>query len=126
MDDFPFIALSEVHCLGEQIQSFCYQERVNLKVVCHTSQLTTVQNCIMLGLGISLVLQAMIISELAPSVYYKPISDVVPKRKIAAATHIRRNLSFLSRQFIDIVHSEYPGFETLSNNSNQVFLAIPR
>ena len=43
LDDFPFIALSEVHCLGEQVQSFCYQQDVNLNIVSHTAQLSTVQ-----------------------------------------------------------------------------------
>lgn len=29
LDDVPFIALSEVHCLGEQVQSFCYQKNLD-------------------------------------------------------------------------------------------------
>jgi LysR family hydrogen peroxide-inducible transcriptional activator len=37
LDDFPFIALSKVHCLGEQVQSFCYQQDVDLNIVCHTA-----------------------------------------------------------------------------------------
>jgi len=39
LDSFPFIALSEVHCLGEQVQSFCYQQDLDLNIVCHTSQI---------------------------------------------------------------------------------------
>ena len=37
-----------------------------------------------------------------------PISDAVPERKIAAAVHARRRLSFLGRAFIEIVRLEYP------------------
>ncbi len=108
LDDFPFIALSEVHCLGEQIHSFCYHQAVNLNIVCHTTQLSTVQNCIALGLGISLVPRAMAVSEPSEQVVYRAITDAVPERKIAAATHIKRTPTFLSHQFIEIVRSEYP------------------
>jgi LysR family hydrogen peroxide-inducible transcriptional activator len=108
LDSFPFIALSEVHCLGEQVQSFCYQQDLDLNIVCHTSQLTTVQNCVALGLGISLVPQALAISDRSDQIVYRSVSDAPPQRKIAAATHAKRHLSFLARQFIEIVKVEYP------------------
>jgi LysR family hydrogen peroxide-inducible transcriptional activator len=108
LDDFPFIALSEVHCLGEQVQSFCYQQDVDLNIVCHTAQLSTVQNCVALGLGVSLVPHALTINDSSDQIMYRPISDSVPLRKIAAAVHARRRLSFLGRAFIEIVRLEYP------------------
>lgn len=111
LDDFPFIALSEVHCLGEQVQSFCYQQDVALNIVCHTSQLSTVHNCIAMGLGVSLVPQALAIHEPLDEVVYRKISDSHPQRKIVAVTHTRRNISFLARQFIEIVREEYPHIE---------------
>jgi len=108
LDDFPFIALSEVHCLGEQVQSFCYQQDLDLNIVCHTAQLSTVQNCVALELGISLVPRALAVSDPADQIVYRTISDTAPQRKIAAATHARRHISSLARQFIEIVSSEYP------------------
>lgn len=108
LDSFPFIALSEVHCLGEQVQSFCYQQDLDLNIVCHTSQLTTVQNCVALGLGISLVPQALAISDRSDQIVYRSVSDAPPQRKIAAATHAKRHISFLACQFIEIVKAEYP------------------
>ncbi len=108
LDDFPFIALSEVHCLGEQVQSFCFQQDLTLNIVCHTAQLSTVQNCVALGLGVSLVPQALVVSDPSEQIVYRAISDVIPQRKIAAATHAKRHQPFLARQFIEIVRSEYP------------------
>jgi LysR family hydrogen peroxide-inducible transcriptional activator len=108
LDDFPFIALSEVHCLGEQVQTFCYQQHVNLQIVCHTAQLSTVQSCIALGLGVSLVPQALALSDPLDEIIYRPVSDVVPQRKIVAATHTGRLPSFLGREFIKMVREEYP------------------
>jgi len=108
LDDFPFIALSEMHCLGEQVQSFCYQQHLELKIVCHTSQLATVQNCVALGLGISLVPRALAMSDISKQVVYRELSDATPQRKIAAATHVERTQSFLAKKFIEMVREEYP------------------
>ena len=108
LDDFPFIALNEVHCLGEQVQAFCYQQHLSVKIVCHTAQLSTVQNCIALGLGVSLVPQALALSDLSGKIIYRMLSDAVPQRQIAAATHIGRTQSYLAKQFINLVREEYP------------------
>jgi LysR family transcriptional regulator, hydrogen peroxide-inducible genes activator len=108
LDNFPFIALSEVHCLGEQVRSFCYQQDLELNIVCHTSQLSTVKNCIALGLGVSLVPQAQAQSDPSEEIIYRALSDAIPQRKIAAATHARRKPSQLAKQFIEIVREEYP------------------
>jgi LysR family hydrogen peroxide-inducible transcriptional activator len=108
LDEFPFIALSEMHCLGEQVQSFCYQQHLELKIVCHTSQLTTVQNCVALGLGISLVPKALAISDISGQVIYRSLVDAAPQRKIAATTHVERTQSFLAKKFIEMVREEYP------------------
>ncbi|MBI5951203.1 MAG: LysR family transcriptional regulator [Chloroflexi bacterium] len=108
LDEFPFIALSEMHCLGEQVQSFCYQQHLELKIVCHTSQLTTVQNCVASGLGVSLVPKALAMGDKSKQVVYRELSDAAPQRKIAAATHVERTQSFLAKKFIEIVCEEYP------------------
>ena len=107
LERFPFIALNEVHCVGEQVQSFCYQQNVNLEIVCYTSQLSTVQSCIALGLGISLVPQMLVASDTSGQVKYHSISDNAPRRRIVAASHTGRLQSFLARQFINLVQEEY-------------------
>lgn len=108
LDDFPFIALSEMHCLGEQIQSFCYQQHLEVKIVCHTTQLSTVENCVAAGLGVSLVPKALALGDRSKQVMYRALSDAAPQRKIAAATHVERTQSFLAKKFIEIVREEYP------------------
>jgi LysR family hydrogen peroxide-inducible transcriptional activator len=108
LDDFPFIALSEMHCLGEQVQSFCHRQNLELKIVCDTSQLTTVKNCVEIGLGVSLVPRALALSDSSQQVNYRPLNGAAPQRKIAAATHAERTQSFLANKFIEIVREEYP------------------
>ncbi|HEY3313029.1 MAG TPA: LysR substrate-binding domain-containing protein [Anaerolineales bacterium] len=108
LDDHPFIALSEMHCLGEQVKAFCFQHEVDLKIVCHASQLGTVHSCVALGLGISLVPQALAVSDPLADVIYQPLSDIVPRRKIVAATRSGRKSSFLVKEFTRLVREEYP------------------
>ncbi len=108
LDKFPFIALSEMHCLGEQVQSFCHRQDLELKIVCDTSQLTTVKNCVEIGLGVSLVPRALAVSDTSQLVKYRPLNGATPQRKIAAATHAERTQSFLAKKFIEIVKEEYP------------------
>lgn len=107
LEDFPFIALNEIHCLGEQVQSFCYQQDVNLEIVCYTSQLSTVHSCVALGLGVSLVPQILAASDNSNQLEYSAMNDVMPHRKIVAASHTSRHQSLLARQFIDLVRDEY-------------------
>lgn len=108
LDDLPFIVLNEMHCLGEQVQSFCYQQNLELKIVCNTTQLSTVQNCIAAGLGISLVPRALAINDKSDQIIYRELNDAAPQRKIAAATRVERVQSFLAQKFIEIVREEYP------------------
>jgi len=100
LDDFPFIALSEVHCLGEQVQSFCYQQDIDFNIVCHTAQLSTVQKCIALGLRVSLVPLALAINVPLDQIMYCTISDSVPQRNLSWSKYVRyRNLlTFESHQ----------------------------
>lgn len=105
---YPFIALSEMHCLGEQVKAFCNQQQLDLQIVCQTTQLSTVQSCVASGLGISLVPEALAISEPSDEIVYRPVSDIAPQRKIVAATYAGRLPSFLVREFIRMVRQEYP------------------
>jgi len=107
LEEFPFIALDEVHCLGEQVQTFCYQQDLNVEIVCHTSQLSTVKSCVALGLGISLVPQMMAATDNSGQVNYRPVRDSVPRRKIVAAAHAGRHQSFLTQRFIELVCNEF-------------------
>lgn len=107
LEEFPFIALNEVHCLGEQVQSFCYQQDVSLDIVCYTSQLSTVHRCVALGLGVSLVPQILAATDKSEQLKYRAVSDIKPRRKIVAASHKGRLQSYLARQFVGLVRDEY-------------------
>lgn len=107
LEEYPFIALNEMHCLGAQVQDFCYKENLDIKIVCNTTQLSTVQRCVALGLGVSLVPQAQAALDNTGRISYRALTDAKPERKIAAATHKDRRQSYLAQQFIEIVRDEY-------------------
>lgn len=107
IDGFPFIALNEIHCLGEQIQAFCYAQDLTVDIVCHTAQLATVHSCVAAGLGISLVPLMMAAQDNSEKVIYRPVRAEVPKRKIVAATHRAHTQSHLASGFVRLVQAEY-------------------
>lgn len=53
--DQPAVLLEEVHCLGRQVEAFCSARKLAPRVVCRTTQLSTILEMVALGLGYSLV-----------------------------------------------------------------------
>ena len=107
LKDIPFIALDEEHCLGEQINSFCYERQINPEVVCRTWNLSTIQHCVSFGSGVSLVPNMLVLTDTSGSCVYRTIEGQHPKRTVVAAWHRERKLSKLAWEFISIVKKEY-------------------
>jgi LysR family hydrogen peroxide-inducible transcriptional activator len=63
---YPFVMLSEAHCLAENISSFCRRQSVQPVTVERTSQLTTVQELVALDHGVSIVPEMAGKSQRAP------------------------------------------------------------
>ena len=105
--DIPFIALDEEHCLGEQINNFCYERQINPDIVCRTWNLSTIQHCVSFGSGVSLVPKMLVMTDVSNKCVYRPIKGQFPKRTVVAAWHRDRKLSKLAAEFIVIVKDEY-------------------
>jgi LysR family hydrogen peroxide-inducible transcriptional activator len=103
----PFIALDEEHCLGEQIDSFCYEKQINPEIICRTWNLSTIQHCVSFGSGVSLVPRMLVLTDTTHSCVYRTIKGQSPKRTVIAAWHRDRELSTLARGFVKIVKEEY-------------------
>lgn len=109
LDEFqerPAVVLHEMHCLGQFIRGLCHGNRVRQRIVCHTTQLTTVQSLVALGLGISLVPRICAASDRSTRCVYRPLRGVAPTRKIAAAWHRGRERSWLAERFVEEVRRE--------------------
>ncbi|GAA4431046.1 hydrogen peroxide-inducible genes activator [Bremerella cremea] len=101
----PFVLLHEIHCLGEQILGFCRQQEFQPHVVCESAQISTIQEMIRLGVGISL-LPEMAIDPDDTSCVYRPIRKIQPFRTIAAAWNRHRTSTPPQRRLLEILRQE--------------------
>lgn len=115
LKNIPFIALEEEHCLGEQVNNFCYEKQIDPEIVCRTWNLSTIQHCVSLGSGVSLVPRMLVLTDSGKSCEYRAIKGQFPKRTVVAVWHRDRELSKLARGFIDIVKDEYEFLQQSGN-----------
>jgi len=101
--DERFVLISEMHCLGEQVMSFCRQHEFQPSVVCRSAQISTVQAMVALGQGISL-LPAMARNAYRSSrLVYCEFGDEKPSRTIIAAYHRHRYRIPQAQEFVEAV-----------------------
>ena len=81
-----FILLGEMHCLAEQVLSFCRARECQPFIACRSAQITTVQQLIALGQGISL-LPEMARQADHSGIVYRPLSGDQPRRTIGVVWH---------------------------------------
>lgn len=91
----PFIFLNEAHCLVENIESFCNQNRFQPVVTTRIHQLVTVQNLVSLGHGISFVPRMACEPHPNHQVHYRSLTGPKPFRTIALASNPYRYQSQL-------------------------------
>jgi len=107
--DQPTIVLHEMHCLGQQIQGFCSGSRIARRIVCRSTQLTTVLELVGLGLGVSLVPEMCAASDRSRARRYVAIGGAGengPKREIAIAWRRDRTRSAAAEAFVEEVVAE--------------------
>ena len=107
LKDMPFIVLDEEQCLGEQVKNFCYEKQINPDIVCRTWNLSTIQQFVALGNGVSLVPNMFVKTDNSGSCTYRNIEGQTPSRSVAAAWHKHRKPTKLARGFVEIVREEY-------------------
>ena len=94
-----FIVLDEMHCLGEQILSFCRANECLPRVSCRSAQISTIQSLITTGQGVSL-LPAMTRHTDGKQRTYRLLSSTQPTRTIAVIWHRHRYHSLAEHQFL--------------------------
>lgn len=107
LKEIPFIALDEQQCLGEQVKNFCYEKQINPDIICRTWNLSTIQQFVSFGNGVSLVPKMLVKSDTSGICAYRNIEDQSPARTVVAAWHKHRRLSKLARGFIEVIKEEY-------------------
>lgn len=108
LTDEPAVVLHEVHCLGQQIADFCSAARLRRRIVCRSTQLTTVLALVGLGLGLSIVPEMAARQDSSASLVYRPLRGR-PEREIAVVRRSDRSVSSLCRRFLELTTEQVGG-----------------
>jgi LysR family transcriptional regulator, hydrogen peroxide-inducible genes activator len=100
-----FVLLSEMHCLGQQVVSFCKQQSCQPSVSCHSAQLLTVQELVALGHGVSLIPQMAVDADKSQRRKYRSLAGEKPTRTIAMIWRKDRSRSPLVERLSQIVRT---------------------
>jgi LysR family hydrogen peroxide-inducible transcriptional activator len=98
-----FILLNEMHCLGDQILSFCNVNGCQPQIACRSAQLATVQLLIGQGQGVSLLPAMAQRADQASDRIYRPLSNGQPTRTVAVIWHRHRYLSPVAERFLSVL-----------------------
>jgi LysR family hydrogen peroxide-inducible transcriptional activator len=102
LQDQPFLLLTDVHCLSAQVSSYC-QPSFAPRVTCRFAQLSTIQQMIGLGLGISLVPKMACPVGRTQRLVYRGVGDPEPARTVGILWHRHRYMSPTVRLFRDLL-----------------------
>lgn len=96
----PSVTLSDMHCLGKQIGSFCARAGVTPEVICRATQLATVLELVRLSMGMALVPAMVAACDEAPGRAYLRLARPQPSREIALLWRVGRSRPALGEPFV--------------------------
>ena len=103
----PFILLDPIHCLGEQVISFCLGSECRPKVVCRSSQIMTVQELVGLQQGVSLLPASAARTDKSKQRKYRSLSGVRPHRTMALVWHKKRHQSHVVGAMVETIREQW-------------------
>jgi LysR family hydrogen peroxide-inducible transcriptional activator len=101
----PFVLISDMHCLGEQVMSICRSHEIQPKLVCRGAQISTVQALIALGEGVSLLPLMSREADRSRHTVYRELPEDKPERTVVALRHRHRYHTSHAREFLEIVRA---------------------
>jgi len=99
--DEPFVLLNEAHCLTDSALSFCRRKSFQPLVTSRMSQLSTLQQLVSAGQGISFVPEMAARIDADKGRVYRSLSGECPKRTIGVAWHEFRYQTKVFRRFVE-------------------------
>jgi LysR family hydrogen peroxide-inducible transcriptional activator len=95
-----FILLNEMHCLGEQVLSFCRAKECQPQIACRSAQVATLQSLIALGQGVSLLPEMARRADKSKRLVYRRLAQDQPSRTVAVVWHRHHFHSPATEQFL--------------------------
>ena len=96
----PFVLLGDTHCLVDSIETFCNRKSFQPVSTSRIEQLTTVQQLVALGHGVSFIPRLAADQDFSNKIVYRSMSGEKPTRKIAICYNPYRYQSQLLANFI--------------------------
>jgi len=101
LERFPFVTLNEVHCLSENIASFCRRKSVQPVSMERTSQLATVQELVSLDHGLSIVPAMAREIDASQTRVYRSFTGDRPQRTVALGWNPQRPVGEAVQAFME-------------------------
>ncbi len=98
--DERFILLGEMHCLADQVLNFCRAHECQPFIACKSAQITTIQQLIALGQGVSLLPELAAKSDASGQIIYRPLAGDQPQRTLGVVWHRHYFHSPLATKFL--------------------------
>ena len=96
-----FILMGDMHCLGETVLNFCRSRDCQPFIACRSAQISTIQQLIGLGQGISLLPDMARRADTTGSISYRRLEAPEPVRKLAVVWHRHHFHSLLAHKFLE-------------------------
>lgn len=106
VEPYPFVLLDEMHCLSDNIVSFCRQRAFQPVAVERTSQLAMVQELVSLSHGVSMIPDMARRRDASNRRVYRSLTGKKPTRMIAVAWNPYRFQSRLIKAFRERLRRE--------------------
>lgn len=103
--DARFLVLAEMHCLGEQVLSYCRAHACQPRVACKSAQIATMQALIAQGLGISLLPEMATRQRANKGIVYRRLAGPGPSRTLAVIWRKHRYHSVAAERFLDVLRA---------------------
>jgi LysR family hydrogen peroxide-inducible transcriptional activator len=95
-----FILLNELHCLGEQVLSFCRAHGCQPRIACRSAQISTIQSLIAMNQGVSLLPAMARRADRDKRRVYRALDGGGPERTIAVIWRLHRYHSPTAERFL--------------------------
>lgn len=107
LEPYPFVMLNEAHCLSGNVTSFCRQQSMQPITIERINQLTTVQELVALGHGISIIPEMARRVDASDRRIYRSFTQNQPTRTIAMMWNPYRYQSKWLKTFRDHLRQSY-------------------
>jgi LysR family hydrogen peroxide-inducible transcriptional activator len=103
-----FLILSEMHCLGEHVLSYCRAHECQPRIACRSAQIATMQALIEQGLGITLLPEMATRRPWRKGIVYRRLEGDSPSRTLCVVWRKHRYLSMAASRFLDMLRDQKP------------------